>query len=101
MSEPEVEFSSYGYFGKLVRRMFLESQLFIYESNTTIGERDINEEKLSVSKLPIPIAKEFIFRVSLPRPNSYSREVPQRMYCMLSVGEFRLAGAFSEDITYF
>ncbi len=101
MNEPEVEFSSYGYFGKLVRRMFLESQLFIYESNTTVGERDINEEKLSVSKLPNPIAKEFIFRVSLPRPNSYSREVPQRMYCALSAGEFRIAGAFSEDITYF
>jgi Rab3 GTPase-activating protein catalytic subunit len=81
--------------------MFLESQLFIYESNTTVGERDIDEEKLSVSKLPNPIAKEFIFRVSLPRPNSYSREVPQRMYCALSAGEFRVAGAFSEDITYF
>lgn len=100
VSEAEVELdkASSGYFGKLVRRMFEESQIATYEFNTSVGERDIESEALS--KLPYPIGKEFILRTKRPRPSGYSRASPQRMHCVLAQGEFRLAGAFTEDTTY-
>lgn len=102
LKQPEVDIikAGFGYFGKLIRRMFIESQITVYESNLSIGERGEADTK-SITKLPFPIAKEFIFRLSLPRPKSYSRSVPHRMYCLISPGEFRLAGAFSEDTSYF
>ena len=48
-----------------------------------------------------PIKREYILRASAPRPAPYSRQSPQRMYCLMTSNEFRLAGAFTEDTMFF
>ena len=48
-----------------------------------------------------PEAKEFILRVCSSRPSVYSREVPNRLYCLWSPRETRLSTALTQDLTYF
>jgi hypothetical protein len=48
-----------------------------------------------------PFKREYIMRSSVARPAPYSRQSPQRMYCLLERKEFRLAGAFTEDTMFF
>lgn len=48
-----------------------------------------------------PFKREYILRSSVPRPAPYSRQSPQRLYCLMSNIEFRLAGAFTEDTMFF
>jgi hypothetical protein len=49
-----------------------------------------------------PFRREYLLRSNTSRPAPYSRQSPQRMYCLLSEdGEFRLAGAFTEDTMFF
>ena len=52
---------------------------------------------ISADSFPQPSGKEFILRTVLPRPTHYSNHTPQRMFCVLTGAEFRLAGAFSQD----
>jgi hypothetical protein len=53
------------------------------------------------SILQKPFKREYILRTSASRPAQYLRQSQQRMYCLLSSGEFRLSGAFTEDTMYF
>jgi hypothetical protein len=64
---------------------------------------DGNEETAPTLLGPIdmPFKREYILRTSAYRPPPYFREIPQRMYCLLKENEFRFAGAFTEENTYF
>lgn len=53
------------------------------------------------SEFPPPTGREVILRTSVPRPAPYSKALPQRMYSVLTREDFRLAGAFSADTTFF
>ncbi|NWW37996.1 RB3GP protein, partial [Panurus biarmicus] len=53
------------------------------------------------SEFPPPTGREVILRASVPRPAPYSKALPQRMYSVLTREDFRLAGAFSADTTFF
>lgn len=55
----------------------------------------------SVSDFPPPAGRELILRSTVPRPAPYSRALPQRMYSVLTREDFRLAGAFSSDTSFF
>uniref|UniRef100_A0A452TFP3 Rab3 GTPase-activating protein catalytic subunit n=1 Tax=Ursus maritimus TaxID=29073 RepID=A0A452TFP3_URSMA len=55
----------------------------------------------SVSDFPPPAGRELILRTTVPRPAPYSRALPQRMYSVLTKEDFRLAGAFSSDTSFF
>ena len=55
----------------------------------------------SVSDFPPPVGRELILRASVPRPAPYSKALPQRMYSVLTKEDFRLAGAFSSDTSFF
>lgn len=50
---------------------------------------------------PLPAGREVILRTTVPRPAPYSKPLPQRMYSVLTKEDFRLAGAFSSDTTFF
>lgn len=50
---------------------------------------------------PPPAGREVILRTTIPRPAPYSKSLPQRMYSVLTKEDFRLAGAFSSDTTFF
>ncbi|XP_010212834.1 PREDICTED: rab3 GTPase-activating protein catalytic subunit [Tinamus guttatus] len=63
-----------------------------------------DERRLSagaVSDFPPPTGREVILRATVPRPAPYSKALPQRMYSVLTREDFRLAGAFSADTTFF
>jgi hypothetical protein len=68
-------------------------------------EDDVNTgEEISdrLSPFERPFRREYLLRSNTSRPAPYSRQSPQRMYCLLSDdGEFRLAGAFTEDTMFF
>ncbi|XP_067019940.1 rab3 GTPase-activating protein catalytic subunit-like isoform X1 [Acropora muricata] len=49
---------------------------------------------------PSPTGREYILRTTIPRPRPSSRPCPQRMYCVLTNDEFRLAGAFTDDVIF-
>lgn len=53
------------------------------------------------SDFPPPAGREVILRTTVPRPAPYSKPLPQRMYSVLTKDDFRLAGAFSSDTTFF
>ncbi|KAF5910849.1 hypothetical protein HPG69_004940 [Diceros bicornis minor] len=55
----------------------------------------------SVSDFPPPAGRELILRSTVPRPAPYSRALAQRMYSVLTKEDFRLAGAFSSDTSFF
>lgn len=54
----------------------------------------------SCPDFPPASAREYILRAMVPRPASYSKVLPQRMYCLLTDGDNRLAGAFTSDSTF-
>jgi len=54
----------------------------------------------AVSEFPPAVGKEYILRTMVNRPAPWSRPSPQRMYCVLTNAEFRLAGAFTADTNF-
>ncbi|RVE67654.1 hypothetical protein OJAV_G00105110 [Oryzias javanicus] len=50
---------------------------------------------------PSPAGREILLRTCVPRPAPYSRALPQRLFCVLMREEFRLAGTFSSDTSFF
>lgn len=56
-----------------------------------------------VGSLTFPQAqeREFVMRVAARRPAAYSDSTPQFLRAVLSKREFRLCGAFTEDIAFF
>jgi hypothetical protein len=53
-----------------------------------------------VVEFPPPVGKEYILCMMINRPAPWSRPSPQRMYCVLTKPEFRLAGAFTTDTNF-
>ena len=84
-------------FGKLIRRLFIQHKRACYEEKTSVGERVPDKYPL---KLPDPVAKEYILRANCPRPAIYSQSLPQRMYVIISSGDYRIAGAFASDTIF-
>lgn len=50
---------------------------------------------------PPATEREFVMRVSACRPAAFSAKTPQFLRAVLSKNEFRLCGAFSEDMVFF
>jgi Rab3 GTPase-activating protein catalytic subunit len=44
-----------------------------------------------------PTAREFILRLVIPQPSPLSSSSPQRMFCLLTKDEIRIAGSFTND----
>ena len=58
--------------------------------------------KKDVKKLPLKVLnREYILRTKVARPVRSSSILPQRLYALIGQSEFRMAGAFSEDQTFF
>ncbi|TRZ02365.1 hypothetical protein DNTS_019010 [Danionella cerebrum] len=50
---------------------------------------------------PPPVGRELLLRACAARPAPGSRSLPQRLFCSHTPQEFRLAGAFSSDTSFF
>ncbi|XP_077997168.1 rab3 GTPase-activating protein catalytic subunit-like [Glandiceps talaboti] len=109
LEQPEVSIlgAGRGPAGTIVHRLFAAAQRsanMLPSEEELLGEEENNgsqQQSVSVPDFPRPAGREFILRTIVPRPAPYSRALPQRMFCILMNKEFRLAGAFTEDTTFF
>lgn len=103
-SEPEVNLKdgSNGYFSQLITTLF---NLSLHPTNEMVktteeGTTSTSRFENNKSYLKSLSAKEFILRVTLARPGLNSKPLPQRLYCLITATDFRLAGTFSEDTSF-
>ncbi|KAB1278838.1 Rab3 GTPase-activating protein catalytic subunit, partial [Camelus dromedarius] len=101
-----------GHAGRIIHKLFVNAQRLTESSDEAAAmappEEDLKrmgslEERRpnSASDFPPPAGRELILRTTVPRPAPYSRALPQRMYSVLTKEDFRLAGAFSSDTSFF
>ncbi|KAL8183240.1 UNVERIFIED_CONTAM: Rab3 GTPase-activating protein catalytic subunit [Gekko kuhli] len=116
LEQPEVSVigAGRGPAGTIIHRLFVNSQKLTESSEEVammlpldeeLKRSDSSDEKRlnsgSVADFPSPAGHEVILRMIVPRPAPYSKSLPQRMYSVLTKEDFRLAGAFSLDTTFF
>ncbi|NXI72865.1 RB3GP protein, partial [Anseranas semipalmata] len=109
LEQPEVSVlgAGRGPAGSVIHKLFVNAQRVsamppLDEELRRSGSSD--ERRLNtgaVSDFPPPTGREVILRTTVPRPAPYSKPLPQRMYSVLTKEDFRLAGAFSADTTFF
>ncbi|XP_041120289.1 rab3 GTPase-activating protein catalytic subunit-like [Polyodon spathula] len=93
--------------GRIIHNLFVTAQraalmTFMDEESVKSGSQEERKQNLgAVSDFPPPAGREIILRTVVPRPAPYSKPLPQRMYCVLIKEDFRLAGAFSSDTSFF
>jgi Rab3 GTPase-activating protein catalytic subunit len=122
LQQPEVEVKggAYGPAGSAIHKLFVAAQkaaLMIMDDDDLDGAKDKTaadslgaassnsmstppSSSSSSHDFPAPSAREYILRAMVPRPAPFSRVLPQRMYCVMVDGDYRLAGAFSTDTTF-
>ncbi|KAG8125107.1 hypothetical protein E2320_020661 [Naja naja] len=116
LEQPEVSVlgAGRGPAGIIIHKLFVNTQR-LTESSEEVAPMMPYEEELKrsgsmdekrlnsgmSSDFPPPAGREVILRTTVPRPAPYSKPLPQRMYSVLTKDDFRLAGAFSSDTTFF
>uniref|UniRef100_A0A8C5WWA4 Rab3 GTPase-activating protein catalytic subunit n=1 Tax=Laticauda laticaudata TaxID=8630 RepID=A0A8C5WWA4_LATLA len=116
LEQPEVSVlgAGRGPAGIIIHKLFVNAQR-LTESSEEVAPMMPYEEELKrsgsmeekrlnsgmSSDFPPPAGREVILRTTVPRPAPYSKPLPQRMYSVLTKDDFRLAGAFSSDTTFF
>ncbi|KAK3907280.1 Rab3 GTPase-activating protein catalytic subunit [Frankliniella fusca] len=95
-----------GLIGANIRAMFAEAQkmaqMLSDASSSGAGRGDDGRPELGKSfAFPAADTKEVVMRVRAPRPGAAARTCPQRMYALHRRDEFRLAGCFTRDSTFF
>ncbi|XP_077873431.1 rab3 GTPase-activating protein catalytic subunit isoform X4 [Ictidomys tridecemlineatus] len=114
LEQPEVLVTGAGrgHAGRIIHKLFVTAQR-LTESSDEAAAMAPPEEELKrvgcpeerrhnpVSDFPAPAGRELILRTTVPRPAPYSKALPQRMYSVLTKEDFRLAGAFSSDTSFF
>ncbi|KAM6963507.1 rab3 GTPase-activating protein catalytic subunit isoform 2-T2 [Tautogolabrus adspersus] len=106
LEEPEVEVigAGQGPAGSIIHKMFINAQRAALLSAL---EEDLSSDRKQtggsnkVPDFPPPAGREILLRTCVPRPTPYSKALPQRLFCVLMKEEFRLAGAFSSDTSFF
>ncbi|XP_027445330.1 rab3 GTPase-activating protein catalytic subunit isoform X1 [Zalophus californianus] len=94
-----------GHAGRIIHKLFVNAHRAAAmappeEELKRMGSPEERRQN-SVSDFPPPAGRELILRTTVPRPAPYSRALPQRMYSVLTKEDFRLAGAFSSDTSFF
>ncbi|XP_048390389.1 rab3 GTPase-activating protein catalytic subunit isoform X1 [Stegostoma tigrinum] len=116
LEQPEVPVigAGRGPTGSIIYKLFVNAQRLADSTEETATLTPIDDEPRkpdsseehrsssgTVSEFPPPTGREIILRTSAPRPAPYSKSLPQRMYCVMLKDDFRLAGAFSSDTSFF
>lgn len=94
--EVEIQGQSYSDIGQRMIKMFSEAQKSV---NMVSAEGHGIENRNTT--FPQPFEREFVMKVMANRPAISSAKSPQFLRACLSKNEFRLSGAFSEDIVFF
>lgn len=99
-----------GRIGKNIQSMFSDVQAMAYShpqgaaaaaAAGASGAAEPRKGSPEAAAFPPADVKEVVMRVVSPRPGPASRPCPQRMYAMHRKDEFRLAGCFTRDVTFF
>ncbi|KAM8729886.1 rab3 GTPase-activating protein catalytic subunit isoform 2-T2 [Acanthopagrus schlegelii] len=103
LEEPEVVVNGAGQgpAGSIIRRLFVNAQKAALLEEDTVRDRKPTGGSNKTSDFPPPAGREILLRTCVPRPAPYSKALPQRLFCVLMREEFRLAGAFSSDTSFF
>ncbi|XP_063070153.1 rab3 GTPase-activating protein catalytic subunit [Engraulis encrasicolus] len=111
LEDPEVSVlgAGRGPAGSIIHKMFVSAQraalLSPMEEDPARASGGEDKKPSSagsgVPDFPPAAGREVILRTCVPRPAPYSKALPQRMFCVLMREEFRLAGAFSSDTSFF
>lgn len=105
LEQPEVSVvgAGRGPAGSIIHKLFVNAQRVPVPLEEELRRSGSPEERRQgvQSEFPPPAGREVILRASVPRPAPYSKALPQRMYSVLTREDFRLAGAFSADTTFF
>uniref|UniRef100_A0A8C5R4K0 Rab3 GTPase-activating protein catalytic subunit n=1 Tax=Leptobrachium leishanense TaxID=445787 RepID=A0A8C5R4K0_9ANUR len=107
LEEPEVPIigAGRGHAGTIIHKMFLNAQrasvMVPADEELRRPSSSDDRRQMSGSDFPAPAGREIILRLTVPRPAPYSKALPQRMYSVLTKDDFRLAGAFSSDTSFF
>ncbi|XP_043847961.1 rab3 GTPase-activating protein catalytic subunit isoform X2 [Dromiciops gliroides] len=107
LEQPEVSVigAGRGHAGSIIHKLFVNAQraASVAPVEEELKRTSSSEERRqnSGSDFPAPAGRELILRTTVPRPAPYSKALPQRMYSVLTKEDFRLAGAFSADTSFF
>uniref|UniRef100_A0A671VIU6 Rab3 GTPase-activating protein catalytic subunit n=1 Tax=Sparus aurata TaxID=8175 RepID=A0A671VIU6_SPAAU len=103
LEEPEVVVNGAGQgpAGSIIRRLFVNAQKASLLEEDTGRDRKPTGGSNKTPDFPPPAGREILLRTCVPRPAPYSKALPQRLFCVLMREEFRLAGAFSSDTSFF
>ncbi|XP_071768528.1 rab3 GTPase-activating protein catalytic subunit [Centroberyx gerrardi] len=111
LEEPEVAVmgAGRGPAGSIIHRLFVSSQraALLAPLDEDLGRAGGAEDRkpmgggINVPDFPSAAGREILLRTCVPRPAPYSKALPQRLFCVLMREEFRLAGAFSSDTSFF
>ncbi|GCB78289.1 hypothetical protein scyTo_0015801, partial [Scyliorhinus torazame] len=109
LEEPEVPVigAGRGPTGSIIYKLFVNAQRAATltpiedESGKPVSSDEHRSSSGALSEFPPPTGREIILRTTVPRPAPYSKSLPQRMYCVMLKDDFRLAGAFSSDTSFF
>ncbi|XP_027691412.1 rab3 GTPase-activating protein catalytic subunit isoform X1 [Vombatus ursinus] len=107
LEQPEVSVigAGRGHAGSIIHKLFVNAQraasMAPVEEEPKRTSSSEERRQNSGSDFPAPAGRELILRTTVPRPAPYSKALPQRMYSVLTKEDFRLAGAFSADTSFF
>ncbi|KAK9888464.1 hypothetical protein WA026_000711 [Henosepilachna vigintioctopunctata] len=90
----EVKIEKESEIGQHILTLFLDAQ-----NNANLVEKEDNKEVKRV--LNSPKVREYVMRVEAVRPAIYSAMCPQFLRVIITKDDIRMAGAFSEDISFF
>lgn len=102
LDKPEVEIAGAAgsSVGIAITNLFENAQKAKMDDPTLSPSR--NSRRLPTSQqFPPPVGREFILRTKLSRPSDNSRPSAHRVYAVITGNEFRLAGAFTEDMLFY
>lgn len=99
--EVNVEGQAQSFIGSRLIHMFSEAQkaakMITEPANGEPQPQNLQTQK---SVFPQAAKREFVMRVAAVRPATYSARTDQMLRAIFAKNEFRLAGAFTEDITF-
>nr|XP_046232617.1 rab3 GTPase-activating protein catalytic subunit isoform X3 [Scatophagus argus] len=106
LEEPEVVVigAGQGPTGSIIHKLFVSAQRAALLAPV---EEELGHDRKppgginKVPDFPLPAGREILLRTCVPRPAPYSKSLPQRLFCVTMREEFRLAGAFSSDTSFF
>jgi len=103
--KPEVEVigAGRGPAGRVIHSLFAKQEsakMQFTTSDEVTSQPHLPAHTPPFQDFPPPTGREYILRTTIPRPRPSSRPCPQRMYCVLTNDDFRLAGAFTDDVIF-